>query len=158
FPPFPAVCDDAAAPPSARLRAAIDHVASMTPAGGEHRRLWGFLPVSVKDHVGYAELAGAFVPWKGRELWMRGLRVLARDDREEPFLLPALRKTKAPGVQLFEMDMSTPALCNALVMEAADKSQPVADRMQALLQLAALDYGYKRYDQAIEKYGKLYTW
>src|SRR5262249_30515749 len=63
-----------------------------------------------------------------------------------------------PGVQLYEMDMSTPALCDALVMEAADRSMPAASRMQALLQLAYLDYAYKRYDQAMEKFGKLYSW
>ncbi|WP_437317052.1 hypothetical protein [Sorangium sp. So ce385] len=158
LPPLPAVCDDAEAPPTARLRAAIDHVSSLLPAQGGHRVIWGFLPLQIADREGYARLVGEFVPARGPEPWMRGLRVVARDDRADPFLLPPLRKSKAPGVLLYEIDMSTAALNDALVKEAGDRSLPVADRMQALLQLAGLDYAYRRYPQALEKYGALYRY
>jgi tetratricopeptide (TPR) repeat protein len=158
FPPLPELCDDEAAPPVARLRAAIDHVASLVPAQGGHRAVWGFLPLQIADQEGYARLAGEFVMWSGPELWMRGLRVIARDDRERPFLFPALRKKKAPGVLLYDLDMSPEALNDALVKEAADRSAPVADRMQALMQLAGIDYAYKRYPEAIDKYRVLYNY
>ncbi|MGK3988992.1 hypothetical protein WME99_38465 [Sorangium sp. So ce136] len=158
FPPLPAVCDDVAAAPGARLRAAIDHVSSLVPAQGGHRVIWGFLPLQIADQEGYARLVGEFVPARGPEPWMRGLRVIARDDRAAPFLFPPLRKSKAPGVLLYELDMSPAALNDALVKEAGDRSLPVADRMQALLQLAGLDYAYRRYPQALEKYGALYRY
>jgi tetratricopeptide (TPR) repeat protein len=127
------------------------------PAQGGHRVVWAFLPLQVADYEGYARVVGEFVPWKGPELWMRGLRVVARDDRLRPFLHPALRKSKAPGVLLYEMDMSPAALNDALVLEAGDKSLPVARRVQALVQLAGLDYAYKRYPEAIEKYVFLFN-
>lgn len=156
FPPLPERCDDEAAPPGARLRAAIDHVASLVPSPGGHRVIWGFLPLQIADQEGYARLIGEFVMWSGLEPWMRGLRVVARDDRARPFLSPALRKKKAPGVLLYDLDMSPEALNDALVKEAADRSAPVADRMQALMQLAGIDHAYKRYPEAIEKYKLLY--
>ncbi|WP_437927503.1 hypothetical protein WMF37_52230 [Sorangium sp. So ce291] len=158
LPPLPEVCDDAEAPPTARLRAAIDHASSLLPAQGGHRVIWGFLPLQVADREGYARLVGEFVPARGPEPWMRGLRVIARDDRDAPFLFPPLRRSKAPGVLLYELDMSPAALNDALVKEAGDRSSPVGDRMQALLQLAGLDYAYRRYPQALEKYGALYRY
>jgi tetratricopeptide (TPR) repeat protein len=157
LPPLPALCDDEGAPPLTRLRAAIDHVSSIVPMEGEHRVVWGFLPLQIDDREGYARLAGDLVPWRGPELWMKGLRVIARDDRDSPFLSPGLRKLAAPRVLLYEIDMSPAALNDALVKEAADRSLPVAARMQSLMQLASLDYAYKRYPQAIEKYGVLYN-
>ncbi|MGK4009197.1 hypothetical protein WMF31_41745 [Sorangium sp. So ce1036] len=156
--PLPAVCDDPAAPPGARLRAAIDHVSSLVPAEGGHRVVWGLLPVQIVDREGYARLVGELVPTRGPEPWMRGVRVIARDDRGAPFLVPPLRRGKAPGVLLYELDMSPAALNDALVQEAGDRSSPVADRMQALLQLAGLDYAYRRYPEALEKYGALYKY
>jgi tetratricopeptide (TPR) repeat protein len=156
--PLPAVCDDEGAPPNTRLRAAIDHVSSLVPAAGGHRVVWGFLPGKVTDQEGYARLVGEFIPWKGPELWMRGLRVLARDDRARPFLLPALLKNKAPGVLRYELDMSPSALNDAWVKEAADRRLPEGERMQALMQLAGLDYAYRRYPEAIEKYTVLYSY
>jgi tetratricopeptide (TPR) repeat protein len=156
LPPFPPPCEDEGAPPHARLRAAVDHVSSLVPTQGEHRVVWAFLPVQVTDQEGYARLVGQFIAWNGPEPWMRGLRVVARDDRPCPFLLPALRKRKAPGVLLYEMNMSPEALNDALVLEAADRSLPLSRRMQALVQLAGLDYAYKRYPDAIKKYVFLY--
>ncbi|XXT19765.1 hypothetical protein WME94_57050 [Sorangium sp. So ce429] len=156
--PLPAVCDDEAVSPSARLRAAIDHVSSLVPAQGGHRMIWGFLPVQIADREGYARLVGELVPARGPEPWMRGLRVIARDDSSAPFLFPPLRKSKAPGVLLYALDMSPAALNDALVKEAGDRSRSVPERMQALLQLAGLDYAYRRYPQALEKYGALYRY
>jgi tetratricopeptide (TPR) repeat protein len=156
FPPLPAICDDEAAPPPARLRAAVDHVAALVPARGGHKVVWGLLPLHVADQEGYARIVGQFVPWRGPEPWMRGLRVVARDDRERPFLSPALRKNKAPGVLLYEMDMSPEALNDALVKGAGDRSLAPADRMQALIQLAGLDVAYRRYPEALDKYRRLY--
>jgi hypothetical protein len=158
LPPLPDVCDDESAPPPARLRAAIDHVASLLPPEDGNRAIWGFLPLQVANHEAYARLVGEFVPWKGPEAWMRGLRVIARDDRARPFLAPGLRKLAAPRVLIYDLDMSPEALNDALVKEAGNRSLPVASRMAALLQIASLDHAHKRYPQAIEKYGVLYTY
>jgi tetratricopeptide (TPR) repeat protein len=150
--PLPALCDDEAASPAVRLRAAIDHAASWLPAGGGHRMVWGFLPMRIDDPNGLALVVREFILWRGPEPWMKGLRVMARDDRAHPCLFPGLRTHKAPGVLLYDLDLSPTALNDGLVREAADRSAPVADRMQALLQLAGIDFAYQRYREAIQKY------
>jgi tetratricopeptide (TPR) repeat protein len=156
FPPLPALCADIEAPATARLRAAVDHVATLVPLGADHHVIWAFFPLQIADQEGYARLVAEFIPWRGPEPWMKGLRVVARDDRARPFLSPELRKREAPGVLLFESDMSPAALNDALVKEASDRGARVADRMQALVQLAGLDYAHRRYPQAIEKYTRLH--
>ena len=102
--------------------------------------------------MGWLWVVREFILWRGPEPWMKGLRVIARDDRTHPFLFPGLRAHKAPGVLLYDLDLSPKALNDALVREAADRSAPVADRMQALLQLAGIDFAYQRYPEAIQKY------
>jgi tetratricopeptide (TPR) repeat protein len=89
---------------------------------------------------------------------MRGLRILLRDDRETPFVAPVLREHRTWGVLLYEPDLSTAALTDSLAQEAADPAVPAPERMTATLQLAALDYAYSRFDEALEKYGALYTY
>jgi tetratricopeptide (TPR) repeat protein len=56
------------------------------------------------------------------------------------------------------MDMSPAALNDALVKEAADPGLAMDRRVQALMQLAGLDYAHKRYPQAIEKYGLVFDY
>lgn len=158
WPPLPALCDDEGAPPHQRLREAIGYVCSLMPPDGDHRVVWGLLPVQLEDREGYARLVAALIPWNGPEPWMKGLRFIARDDRARPFLLPGLRARRAPGVLLYQPDLTTPALTDALARDAADRSLPVAERMEALTQLAALDCAHRRYPQAIEKYGALYAY
>jgi hypothetical protein len=55
-----------------------------------------------------------------------------------------------------EVDFSTPALTDGLSQGAADVSLPVTERMACLYQLAALDYTYKRYPDALQKFGVLH--
>ncbi len=158
WPSMPALCNDLAAAPDRRLRAAVDHLSGLISPQDGQQLIWGLVPLRIIDRQGYQQLVNQFVPGGGPEPWMSGLRVIARDDRENPFMLPALRVQKAPGVLLYELDMSPAALNDALVREAADKSHSLADRMQALVQLAGLDYAYKRYPQALEKYRVLYSY
>src|SRR5207249_3223149 len=58
----------------------------------------------------------------------------------------------------FEVDFSTPALTDSLTRDASDASLPVPERMACLMQLAALDYSYKRYAEALQKYGVLHNY
>jgi tetratricopeptide (TPR) repeat protein len=158
WPPLPSLCDDDDAPPHDRIRAAIDHIASLLPAEEDHRLVVGLLPFHIADQEGYARLVGELIPWDGPMLWMKGLRIVARDDSASPFLIPILRKKKAPGVLLYEPDLRPEALNDALVKGAADPSLPVVERMQILAQLAGLDYAHQRYAGAIEKYKILYNY
>ncbi len=157
-PALPPVCQDVRQPPAVRLLAAFEHIRGLMPAEGDHRLVWALLPMKIGDRQGFAELVGRLIPHDGFQPWMRSLRIVVRDDRETPFLVPALRKLKAPGVLLYEPDLSTAALTDSLAREVDDPALPVLQRMQALLQLAALDYAHKRYPAALEKYGLLHAY
>jgi tetratricopeptide (TPR) repeat protein len=59
-------------------------------------------------------------------------------------------------VLAYSEDFSTPALTDALGKDAANRSLPLDERMGALTQLAALDFAYKRYPAALDKYAVLH--
>ncbi|WP_434391126.1 hypothetical protein [Melittangium boletus] len=156
--PLPARSQDTRLPPHQRLQASMTHFSSLLPAQEDHRLVWCLLPPKLKDRTGYAELVRQLLPIQGYEPWMRSLRIIVRDDRAEPLLGPMLLKIRAPGALRYEVDLSTAALIDGLARDAVDESRPVAQRMQALLQLAALDYAHRRFPQALEKYGLLYDY
>jgi hypothetical protein len=90
--------------------------------------------------------------------WMQPLRIVAYDDRSRRRLFDAMAAGKVEKVLTFEVDFSTPALTDALSRDAADPSLPVPERMACMLQLAALDYSYQRYPDALEKYALLFEY
>ncbi|WP_426745976.1 tetratricopeptide repeat protein [Myxococcus faecalis] len=158
WPALPGRCQDPRESPGARLRSAIEHVRGLLPPDGDHRLVWALVPMKIEDRTGYSHLVGQLLPHDGFQPWMRSLRIIVRDEKEPPFLVPALRKLQVPGVLVYEPDLSTAALTDSLAQESVDPALPVPERMQALLQLAALDYAHKRYPAALEKYGLLHTY
>lgn len=158
YPPLPAECHDARQPAATRLRATIEHVRGLLPPDGDHRLVWALMPLKIGDRVGFSQLVGQLLPHDGFQPWMRSLRIVVRDDRESPFLVPALRKLQVSGVLVYQPDLSTAALTDSLAKEAVDPAMPVPERMQALLQLAALDFSHKRYPASLEKYALLHTY
>jgi tetratricopeptide (TPR) repeat protein len=159
--PFPALPDaigDRRRPADARLRDLLEYLRTLLPDEREHRMVVGLLPLQCADVDGYALFVGSLFPQLDFPEWMRALRVVVYDDRSQKRIAADLQARKIERVLSFDVDFSTPALTNALSVDAADTSLPVAERMGALLQLAALDYSYKRYPDAIEKYGLLYRY
>jgi hypothetical protein len=151
WPDLPIVCFDARQRESDRLGALVSYVRARMPEG-DHRVLWALLPTAIKDRAGFAQVVGLLVPRGEVEPWMRGMRFLVRDDRGEPFIIPTLKKMRAQGVLAYSPDFSTEAVEGALAEEVADASVPLPQRMTSLLQLAALDYAYQRYEPAVEKH------
>ncbi|HLV66079.1 MAG TPA: hypothetical protein VKY73_09700, partial [Polyangiaceae bacterium] len=158
WPELPPSCHDPRLPPAERLHAAIGYVRARMPEEGDHRLVVALLPIAIRDPAGYAQIVASLVPRGPIQPWMRGTRMLVRDDRGAPFLIPALRNAEAPGVLVYEPDFSPSALEAALGEEALDPETPVAARMQALMQLAALDYAHQRFGAAIEKYSILFAY
>lgn len=156
WPAFPAACKDPGLEVAARLRTAFDHVRGLLPREEDHRVVIGLLPASIHDPQQYASIVGALLPHGGFAPWMRRLRIVLRDTREQPFLVPFLERERIPGVMVLDLELGTAALASALAEDAADPALPTAERMQALLQLAALDYSHRRDREAIEKYRVLY--
>jgi tetratricopeptide (TPR) repeat protein len=158
FPPLPPELDDTRQTPEKRLFATLMYLRTLLPNEEQHRVIVGLLPLECTDRNAYIRLLGSVMPVTEVPPWMGALRIVAYDDRRERSLLEAMRKNKVEKVVTFEVDFSTPALTDSLTKDAADTTLPTMERMMALLQLAALDYSYKRYQDAIDKYGVLYTY
>jgi tetratricopeptide (TPR) repeat protein len=87
-----------------------------------------------------------------------GVRVILRDDKKQPRLIPELRRQKNPHVLVYEPDLSPEALMDSMARQALDPGLSEGERMQVLGQLAALDYAYDRLDEAAAKYGVLFDY
>ena len=155
FPPLPKDVEDRRIAPEQRLQRILIYLSDLVPKDDEHFVVVGLLPLSCSDFPGYAKLVGAFVPAPQHAAWMARLRIIAYDNRTQPLLKPVMERAQLDGVLYYGIDFSTPAITNALSVDAADPTLPLAERMACLHQLAAVDFAYKRYPDAIEKYAVL---
>ncbi|MEM5312366.1 hypothetical protein [Paraburkholderia sp. JHI869] len=153
---LPLVCTDPAQAPARRLRAAIEHVRTLVASGVVI--VWGFMPSTVADATGYRETVLRLLALDGFEAWMEGHRFCLRDDPARRFLLPHDQREKAQHVLVLDLDFSPEKTADALVGAMNDAARPLAERMQAATQLAALDLTHGRLNQALEKYRLLYGW
>jgi tetratricopeptide (TPR) repeat protein len=156
FPPLPAHLADSRVAPEQRLEGVLQYLSSLVPAGEEHRVAVGLLPLSCTDSTAYAKLMTTIMPVPAMPPWMPALRIVLYDDRTRPQLVPAMRALEVRHALTFDVDLSTPALADALAKDAADPSLPESERMSCVMQLAALDYSYRRHSAALEKYGLLF--
>lgn len=158
YPPLPNDCLDARRQAPERLLDAVRYLRGFLPDEEEHRLVLALLPVELRDAAGYARLIAAFVPAGTPQPWMAGVRFLVRDSRDAPLLLPALRNQHASHVLALEVDFTAAAMTSALIRDAVDPAVPLAERMSITLQLAMMDYAYKSYHKALDKYGLVYTY
>jgi tetratricopeptide (TPR) repeat protein len=158
FPPIPPELADVHRPAEERLLGVLHYLRSLLPNEEDHYVVVGLLPLQCRDYEGYCRLVASIMPVPDVKPWMVPLRIVAYDNRAERRLLDAMAAQKLDKVLTFEVDFSTPALTDSLTRDVADPSLPVAERMGCLTQLAALDYSYQRYNDAVEKYGVLYKY
>lgn len=158
FPALPPTLSDARRTPAQRLKDVLDYLRSLLPDEEDHRVVVGLLPLSCKDLDSYAKLIATIMPEPTVQPWLSAVRIVVYDDRKHQKLVTAMRAGKVEHVLTFDVDFSTPALTDALVRDVADPSVPVPERMSSLMQLAALDYSYRRYPDALEKYGVLFKY
>ncbi|MEM5314780.1 hypothetical protein [Paraburkholderia sp. JHI869] len=153
---LPLLCTDPGQPAARRLRAAIEHVRTLVADGVDI--VWGLMPSTLADADGYREMVLPLLALDGFEAWMEGHRFCVRDDRSQRFLLPQEQRARAQHVLVLDLDASTEKTADVLVGAMNDAARPLAERMQAAMQLAALDLTHGRLDQALEKYRLLYGW
>jgi hypothetical protein len=156
--PLPSLCLDSSQVPGDRVRAAMVHVRGLFPLDEDHRMIWSLLPSEIRDVPGYLQLVSTLLPWHGYEPWMQGQRLILRDDKARPFLIPQLRQQFPAGVLVFDADLGPEAMADDLVAAAKDPETPEQERMTSLLQLAGLDLAYGRHPDAIEKYGVVFAY
>lgn len=156
WPALPPRCLDARVPPSERIKALLDYVRGRLP-NGDHHVVLGLLPTVLRDAAAYADIIGGLIPRRGLEPWMARTRIIVRDDRSARFLIPRLEKEGAARVLFYQdLDLSPEGLVQSLVDEAGDASVPEDDRLNALVQLAAIDYSHGRFLDSIRKWGVLF--
>lgn len=158
FPPLPPELAGHALRPPERLSRLLRYLLTLLPNDRDHAMVVGLLPLECTDTEGYQRLVESILPIPRIEPWMAGLRVLVYDDRTTRRLVTSLEERRIDTVITFEVDFSTAALTDTLAESAANTSLPLEQRMLALFQLAAIDYGYQRHDAALEKYGVLYEY
>ncbi|NJK31856.1 MAG: hypothetical protein HC927_05240 [Deltaproteobacteria bacterium] len=160
-PPIPALplsVLDSRRDPGQRLVELIDHLRLLLPNEDEFRLVLGFLPLQCQDPQAYVDLVKALLSVTEPAAWMHAVRIVVYEDRDLRLLLTSLTPESVIHVLAFEVDFSPAAMADALVEDASDRSLPVPERMLALLQLAAIDYSYKRYDLAHAKYAALFEY
>lgn len=155
FPPLPPRLLSLEQTPADRFHGILAYLLSLLPNLDDHRLIVGFLPLLCTDWPGYHQLLASIVPHGQVPTWMKPLRLLGYDDRRTRHLLAAMQHQGIDLVLTLEVDFSTPALTDALSRDAANTELPVMERMACLFQLAALDYSYRRYADALQKYGVL---
>jgi tetratricopeptide (TPR) repeat protein len=152
--PLPLFCRDPRQTPAKRMQAAVEHVRGLITDPVDI--VWGVLPTTMGDAPGYRKMVACFL--EGYQPWMDGHRFIVRDDRLAPALLPEMQRRKRDDVLAVSIDFSVENAANSLVETVNNPGHAMAERMQALSQLAALDLAYKRYPQALEKYSLLHAY
>lgn len=153
WPPLPIVCLDPRHSVARRFRATAEYCAGVVPASA--RVVWVLLPHECADAAGYAAFAQSLCCW---EAWTERHRFILWDDRQAPQLVPVLAQNQNPAAAVIELDFSAERQLDRLVRVAQDTSRPTPQRMDALFQLAAVDFAYKRYAEALEKYGAIFVY
>jgi hypothetical protein len=160
WPPMPSACTDPRLPPSQRLRVAILHARNLVPNDPDNRLVFCLVPQQIESAPAWADAVSSLLPapTSSPDPAWAGVRLILRDDKKNPRLVPELRRQKIPHVLIYEPDLSPAALMDAMAREAVDPNLTEAERMQVLGQLAALDFAYDRLDDAVAKYGILYDY
>jgi hypothetical protein len=156
LPPVPEELLDQGKAPEQRLFGLLMYLRCLLPNEQDHRLHLGFMPLEISDWSSFVRLMRAIMPVTEVPPWMGAMRIVTWDDRQKRLLTEQMLACRTDLVLSFEIDLSTPALTDQLARDAADPTVPVMERMACLMQLAALDFSYKRYPDAIEKYGVLY--
>lgn len=155
WPAIPAECRDPALGGDVRIRHLLAYVRARVAV--DTPIVLSLIPAELRDVDGYARMARALLPSPALEPWMRHVRLILRDARERPFLVPTLLDPEPDGVVVYTADFSPKALEEGLAADAARPSLPPRQRALALLQSAGLDFAHQRYVPALEKYGLLYN-
>jgi tetratricopeptide (TPR) repeat protein len=160
--PFPRELVEDKMLPRDRIVLAIEHLGARLPNPDEYRVVFALLPLTVHDWASYAGFVADLVrlppPAPQRtESWPAYARIFVRDQREHT-IGGALERRGAQGVLAVDVDISTDAVAGDLAQDAVDPAVPVAQRMQAVLQLAHIDLSYKRFEEAAKKFALLFEY
>lgn len=145
LPDFPSLAR-AAAPPIERMQALIGHVLGLFPSG-DHRLVWSLLPAELPPDFS-AELAEPLL----RAVQDARVRLVLRDDRSAPRAFDSAQSWPDEHVLAYSLDLSLTDTVAAAVAAARNPDAPAGARVQALMELAHLDLGHGRHQDAEHKF------
>ena len=148
--PIPHDILDANRPSAERLEAAMRYAHSLIDARRGQHFVWGMGPGAIADSDGYLRLLEGLVPRPDIRAWMRGARIIARAPAD--FSLAASPLASTPRVRVAPFTIPPDAHEKELAADADDPKLPLADRMQAEVQLGYIDYAHGRYAQAVDRF------
>jgi tetratricopeptide (TPR) repeat protein len=159
LPPWPALpleAEDSRHPPSHRLEAVVRYMGRQLP--GSSPIVWGLLPGELADMAGYAELVRPLLVPVAVPPWMDRHRFLLRDRGPDAAIVPALLAAKNDRVLVLDVELDSARVTSSLAETAQDRTLSPDERMLAFYQLAAIDFSYQRYPDALEKYGAMFNY
>ena len=159
WPTLPEAATRARAPAPARLEQALVFARTLIEAPPENKLVAVFCPTEIESPFAYREALSALLPLGGAppSPFFKAGKVVARDTPNED-LIAAFRKERSPWAMTYAPDLSPEAIANDMAEAANDPATPEAQRMEALVQLAALDLAHERLPEAIAKYELLYDY
>lgn len=156
LPGLPLTVGDARYPPAQRLQALVEHVGTFLP--GDAPIVWGLLPGELRDAAGYRSLVAPLLALESVEPWMDRHRFILRDQQAQPVIVSELLAAKNDRVLVMDLDFGNETYVHELIATAGDQKQPADVRMNAFFQLAAVDFAFRRFPEAIEKYGVCFNY
>jgi len=174
WPPLPPRLGDPSMPPVERMRALFLCARDRIPDLEGARLVVALAPLHMADPLAWRQFMRALVDYEPRLPWCHHIRLIARESaevvmpRSSPGALPSSAEFFAatassehrdaaepeywPATEVYAVDLSVEAMHAATKEDMADRSLPLAERANALLIDAAMDYTNRRYEQALAKY------
>lgn len=152
FPPLPLAALDVRLNAADRIEQIIRHVGDC--AGYEEEVVWVLLPTNCEDRQGYRDAVRGLLE---DHAWMDGHRFVLWDDAEQPELASLALSLGSDRCVVRDIDLSPARQLDALATLATDPGSAEGPRREAMFQLAAVDYAYQRYDEALKKYRWVYA-
>jgi tetratricopeptide (TPR) repeat protein len=152
LPMLPVQVLDKQRPALHRLKEGMKYARSLIDVSKGQHYIWGMGPMSIRDPEGYVQLLAGLPPNPSIEPWMRGGRIVARVPAD--FSLQRSPLAKAKRIKVEQFAIPPDAHEQGLLADAADPKVPLADRMQAEVQLGYLEYAHGRFDTATERFRK----
>lgn len=159
WPPLPAEVRDSRLAPSARLERALIYARDLIDAPAANKLVCVFCPTEISSPMVFRQALDALLPLQGKapSAFLSRGKVVIRE-RETQELISAFHAERNLFAMTYAPDLSPEAVANDLADAAVNPATPEAQRMEALMQLAALDIAHERHAQAIAKYELLYDY
>jgi tetratricopeptide (TPR) repeat protein len=160
-PPWPALpprLADVRVTPSARMQVLLMYARKRIPNLEKGRLVAVLSPFKVENPLRWRNFLRELTEYDATAPWCHHMRIIARERTGValPELAGELRErtdlANFRSTEVYPIDLGADALAAAVQEDIADPKLPMADRAQALMTAAMLDYAHQRYGPAMEKY------